>query len=153
MRYQFFLFFKNYTCELLDISKWKKMSLHTKNQHPIVKIIRFRTLSSCFPIWTFQWGFNFFIFFQKLYIWVEGYSRMKKTSLHANNQHSNGEFIHFRTIFLIPQKRNFDFKMQKLQLSIKSIIPGLGIKQNLFWKPQSINFMKITTKNTGMKFC
>ena len=91
--------------------------------------------------------------FQKLYIWSNGHSRIEKNSLHAKNQHLTFKFIHFRTIFLIPQMRNFDLKMRKLQTLIKSIILGLGIKQNLFWNHQSINFMKITTRYTGTKLC
>ena len=131
----------------------EKISLHAKNQHPTFKTIRFRTLSYFFLIWAFQWGFNVLYFFQKLYLWVNGHSRMEKISLHAKNQHPTFKFIHFRTVFLIPQRRDFDLKMRKLQTSIKSIILGLGIKQNLFWNHQSINFMKITTRNTGTKLC
>ena len=91
--------------------------------------------------------------FSKLFIWINGHSRMEKISLHAKNQHPTFKFIHFRTVFHIPQRRDFDLKMRKLQTSIKSIILGLGIKQNLFWNHQSINFMKITTRNTGTKLC
>jgi len=57
---------------------------------------------------------------------------MEKTSLHAKNQHPTFKFVHFRTVFLIPQRGDFDLKMRKLQTLIKSKILGLGIKQNLF---------------------
>ena len=138
----------------MDISfRMEKISMLAKNQHPILKIICFRTFFYCFFIWAFRWGLNFFYFFKKLYIWINRHSRMEKIYLHAKNQHPIFKFIHLRTVFLIPQRRDFNLNLQKLQTSIKSVILGLGIKQNLFWNHQSINFMKITTRNTGTKLC
>ena len=110
MRYHFF---QNLYIWVNGHFRMEKISLHAKNQHLTFKIIRFRTLSYCFLIWAFWWGINFFLFFQKLYIWVNGHSRMEKISLNVKNQHPNFKFIRFRTIFLIPQGSNFDFKMRK----------------------------------------
>ena len=57
----------------------------------------------------------------------------KKYPCMQKKQYHTFKFIHFiRTIFLIPQRRDFNLKMRKLQTSIKSIILRLGIKQNLF---------------------
>ena len=75
---------------------------------------------------------SIFSTFSKLNISIDVTFQVGKKSLHAKNQHPTFKFIHFRTVFHIPQRRDFDLKMRKLQTSIKSIILGLGIKQNLF---------------------
>ena len=69
-----------------------------KNQHLTFKLIRFRTLSYYFLIWAFWWVINFFLLFLKLYIWVNGHSRIEKIFLHAKNQHPTFKIIHFRTL-------------------------------------------------------
>ena len=64
MRYQFYLFFQKLYIWVNGHSRMAKIFLHAKNQHPIFKIIRFRTLSYCFFIWAFPWGINFIYFFK-----------------------------------------------------------------------------------------
>ena len=61
MRYNFF---QNLYIWVNGHFRMEKISLHAKNQHPIFKIIRFRTLSYCFFIWAFPWGINFIYFFK-----------------------------------------------------------------------------------------
>ena len=131
----------------------EKISKLVKNQHPTFKIIRFRTLSYCFLIWAFWWGINFFYFF-KNYIselmdipeWKK-YSCMQKISILTSN------LSVLEPYFSFPKGAILTSRCENMKTSIKSIKLGLGIKRNLFWDPQSINFMKITTRNTGTKFC
>ena len=71
--------------------------LYLENCHCASKVLCFKTIFYCFPIWVFQWWI-IFLFFQKINIWVKGYFRREKKSLHAKNQHLTFKIICFRTI-------------------------------------------------------